>query len=135
MIIASDGQEIIYGKAEVAGANLPNGKKFGFPSMVSAIWQCIEATAMDLAMLDLHQDRDKTDLKLVLGMYDGLMYSAPEDTAERLAGRVQEAIEAALRRIGYPGNVATIVHRYWWSKPRQPRVPTAAPPAGESATG
>ena len=117
MIIAPDGQEVRYSKAEVAGAKLPNEKTVGFPSMVSAIWQCIEATAMDLAMLDLHRDRGRTGLKLVLGMYDGLMYSAPEDHARDGALRVAAAIEEALRRIGYPGNVETVVHRYWWSKP------------------
>lgn len=115
VVIAPDGQQIRYSPAEVAGAPLPHGVRRGFPSMVSAVWQSIEATATDLAILDLHQHRDTIGLKLVLGTYDGLLYSAPvehADEAEQLVGR---AVETATSHLGYGARVETLSHEYWWS--------------------
>ncbi len=112
-ITAPDGQVIRYSRAEVAGARLPNGVTRGFPSMVSAIWQCIEATAQDLAILDLHRHRDRIGLRFVLGMYDGLIYSAPEQHAAEAEALVRRAMLDATARIGYGARVTTAVDRYW----------------------
>jgi hypothetical protein len=113
VIIAPDGQQIRYSRAEVAGARLANGATRGFPSMVSAIWQCIESTAQDLAILDLHQHRDRIGLRFVLGMYDGLVYSVPERHAAEAEVLVRQAMLAATARIGYGARVTTEVNRYW----------------------
>ena len=115
LIVAPDGQKIRYSPAEVAGAPLPHGTKRGFPSMVSAIWQSIEATAQDLAVLALHEQQARIGLLFVLGMYDGLIYSVPEEHADAGARLVREAMLAATARIGYGARVTTVVHRYWWS--------------------
>ena len=109
-LIAPDGRALRFSPAEVAGATLPNGKIMGFTTIFSAIWRCIEGLVIDTA---IEQLAPSSQIKLVTGMYDGLVYTAPEDMADDAAKAVRDALVWAMWRVGVPGRVKARPDRFW----------------------
>ena len=90
-ITAPDGRSFRFSPTEVAGAPLPGGRSMGFPSVFSSIFRAIEGLVTDIALDCLSRRRGDLDLRLVIGMFDGLLYSAPADRGAEAAAAVQEA--------------------------------------------
>ena len=118
-IVAPDGRKFGFSPAELAGVELGNRGRRGAPSAFSAIWRCIEGVVIDRAIAALHPFRASHDLRFVLGMYDGVIYSAPAATAGLLANTARLAVEQAMRDVEAPGRATTIVDPYWIDKPRE----------------
>lgn len=114
-LVAPDGRTFSFSPAEASGTVLDNNRKKGFPSIFSSFWRAIEGVVTDLAIADLHQYRATHDLQFVLGMFDGLVYTAPESTAQQFATLAKQVVEKAMARLGLPGTASTTVHPFWWS--------------------
>ena len=124
-VVAPDGRRFSFSKKEVPGLELPNGhRKGGVRGIISSFWRAIEGAVMDLAIADLARYRDSHDLRFVLGMFDGLVYSAPEGVAEAYAPGLQRAVENAMARAALAGKATTTVHPYWWSKDPKEQAPS-----------
>jgi hypothetical protein len=115
---APDGRVFRFSPAETAGRVLDNQQQRGFTSIFSSFWRAIEGVVMDMAIACLHSFRATHDLRFVLGMFDGLLYSAPADRATELELAAKQAVEWAMASVGVPGRAETIVDPYWLSKPR-----------------
>ena len=112
-VIAPDGRWFSFSPAEVAGHQIADLRPVGFPTIFSSIWRAAEGVAVDEAMANIHATGGELGLRLVVPMYDGLVYACPEAAVEQGMALVREALELGMAAIGAPGSAKSYAGVYW----------------------
>lgn len=61
----------------------------------AAVWQALESQLLDRAMVRLHASRNALDVQLVVPMYDGALFSAPEGRQSEAEAMIRKAFDDA----------------------------------------
>ena len=112
-ITAPDGRSFTFSRSQVRGQRLGVAESTSWKSVFSSIWRAIEGTALDYALALLHRQRADLDLRLVVTMFDGLVYSSPADQVEVAREAVRDALVAGLAAVGVRGSASVSSGRYW----------------------
>lgn len=116
---APDGRRFTFDRAQVRGVVLKNGRSHGPKSIWSSLLRSMEGCALDFALNGLRKLRRHTDLTLVLPMFDGGVWSVPEEHAEEAVESVREALVAGLSAVGVTGTATAWSSTYWTEAPKE----------------
>lgn len=110
---APDGRTFRFSPAEVAGTRLHNGRTKGFLTVFSSIWRAIEASVIDEATSRVLDQGGCAGIRLVLSMYDGLVFECTEGAASAAESLVQRSMIEAAASSGIAVQAKTWTSPYW----------------------